>query len=59
MNDRQKRERGEAGSFEGDIYGTGERNPWEFGSLAYESNSSSTERQTFNSENVVRNNRSR
>lgn len=52
-------ERGVEGSFGGDIYGTGERNPWEFSSLAYESNSSSRKRQTFSSEPVVRNTSSR
>lgn len=46
---------GVRGSFGGDIYGTGERNPWEFSSLAFESNSSSRKRQTFSLEAVVRN----
>lgn len=46
-------------SFVGNIYGTGERNPWEFSSLAYESNSSSRKRQTFSSEPVVRSTSSR
>lgn len=50
---------GEEKSFGGDIYGTGDRNPWEFSSLAYESNSSSRKRQTFSSEPVVRNTSSR
>lgn len=36
-----------------------ERNPWEFSSLACESNSSSRKRQTFSSEPVVRNTSSR
>lgn len=33
----------------GDIYGTGERNPWEFCSLAFELNSSRQKRQTLSS----------
>lgn len=44
----------------GNIYGTGERNPWEFKSLAYESNSSSKkERQVLSSGTVVRNTKGR
>ena len=34
------------GGLGGNIYGTGERNPWEFSSLAYESNSSIKKKET-------------
>lgn len=46
--DRNQEEGGK--EFGDDIYSTGERNPWEFSSLAYESNSNSRKKQTFSSE---------